>query len=186
MTKRRATKTQSLPRAALVLFVAGACFCSMWGIHTYYRFQALTVQADTLTPTNAQESRKPAPTHISAQWFLDVAIDDAYILGDRWSISENHASFLTSSARPGEKGNIIIYGHNKRSIMGNIRAFKGKEIITLTTEDGTKREYRVTEMHEVSPTETKFLQPTEEEVLTLYTCSGFWDRKRFIVRAVPV
>lgn len=167
--------------------IVGTVGIGIWVTHQILKFQALTISIhDIKTAEAQQETRPPAPTHIYAQWFLDIAIDPAFVVNNRWSISEHHASYLHDSARPGEQGNIIIYGHNKRSIMGNIRAFKGKEIITITTEDGTKRDYRVTELHEVKPTETKFLQPTEEEVLTLYTCSGFWDRMRFIVRAKPV
>lgn len=186
MTKRNPTQRAPTKRMAMVLFAAGIVFCGVWMTHTYLKFRALTIHAGSLSPTHAEEERKPKPTHIFSRWFLDVGVDDAYLLGDRWSISDNHASYLTTSARPGEGGNIIMYGHNKRTIMGNIRAYKGKEFITLTLADGSKKDYRVVETHEVEPTEVKFLQPTEEEMLTLYTCSGFWDRKRFIVRAKPV
>ena len=101
-------------------------------------------------------------------------------------ISGAEASYLKQSAKPGEPGNIIIYGHNTRQIMGNIRALKGYETIQLTTQDGTIHKYKISLIDEVDPSETKYLLPTEEETVTLYTCSGFMDKKRFIVQAKPI
>jgi sortase A len=126
------------------------------------------------------------PTHIYIKWFVDTDIEPEVYVNDKWTISENTASFLTTSAKIGEKGNTILYGHNKRTIMGNIRALKGNEIIEITTKDGQKKEYRIVSRQEVSPTDTRLLQPTSDEVLTLYTCSGFMDSKRFVVQAVPI
>lgn len=103
-----------------------------------------------------------------------------------WEVSPEKTSFLSQSARPGEGGNIILYGHNTRKILGNIRALKGGEIITLTTEDGKAHQYKVERMKESDPSDVSWLQPTDSEVLTLYTCSGIFDSKRFLVRAVPI
>lgn len=69
--------------------------------------------------------------------------------------------------------------------MGNIRALTGSEEIKLTMEDGSEKIYEIEEILEVDPGQTEFLQPTDEETLTLYTCSGFMDRQRFIVQAKP-
>lgn len=126
------------------------------------------------------------PTHITIPWFVDVEIDPQVYQDGSWTVSSDHASYLTASSLPGQPGNIIIYGHNKRNIMGNIRALKGYEKITLTMADGTERIYQVQSIQEVNPTNVKLLSPTESEFLTLYTCSGFLDSQRFVVRAIPI
>ena len=41
--------------------------------------------------------------------------------------------------------------------------------------------YEVTEIKEVLPNETEVIAETEDERITLYTCSGFNDSKRIIV-----
>ncbi len=169
-----------------LLIAFGVVGMSMWSVHQILHYRALRLHTNDVQAQKTETARLPAPTHIYSQWFLDVAIDPASLIRNEWSISDNHASYLTRSARPGEIGNIILYGHNKREILGNIRAYTGGEPITLTTTDGKKHIYKVVETHEVEPTEVKYLQPTEEETLTIYTCSGFWDRKRFIVIAKPV
>jgi len=45
---------------------------------------------------------------------------------------------------------------------------------------------QVKEIVEVKPDQVEYLLPTSEETLTLYTCSGFMDQKRFIVRGERV
>lgn len=154
--------------------------------HSYFRNRALQVNQSVVAQyTEPQEDTSKVPVHIKIPWYVDIPVQkEAYDNGN-WTISEATASYLAQSSRPGEGGNIIIYGHNKREILGNIRVLIGREIITLTTEDGLEYQYQVTETARVEPTQVEYLQPTDEEVLTLYTCDGFMDRQRFIIRAVP-
>jgi LPXTG-site transpeptidase (sortase) family protein len=143
----------------------------------------LQLVQELATPT---AEARPQPKKIFIKWFVDAPVTGGIVEGDNWTLSEKEAVYITQSARPGEKGNIIIYGHNTRELMGNIRALKGQEIITLTMDDGSSRDYRVAEMKEIKPEVVSDIQPTDYEVLTLYTCSGFADKNRFVVRAYPV
>jgi len=43
--------------------------------------------------------------------------------------------------------------------------------------------YEVSDVKEVLPNQTEVIKPTDDERLTLYTCSGFADTKRLIVTA---
>jgi sortase A len=117
---------------------------------------------------------------------VDSDIETMAILGSEWGISEKKANYLHRSGVPGKGGNIILYGHNTREILGNIRALKGGEIVTLTTKEGARYKYRVATFQEVPPSKVNLLQPTTEEVLTMYTCSGLLDSMRFVVRAIPL
>lgn len=162
------------------------------GISTFYwtgRLRALRLESALLDEyqqmAEVLPDRPSRPKHIFIEWFVDSAIETQVYAENRWTISSNFSSYLDQSARPSEPGNIIIYGHNTRNILGNIRALKGGEEIKITSEDETERLYVVTEIHEVGADQTKYLEPTFEETLTLYTCSGFMDQKRFIVRAKP-
>ncbi len=193
-TKHKNLKKNFNKNAPLLLIVAGAFFMSVSGLHWYFKYQALSLDSELLSQytqenQNNQENqntKESIPTHIYIQWFLDTPISKQVFVDNNWTISETEASYLQQSAQPGQKGNIIIYGHNKRSILGNIRALKGSEEVTITTNDGKKHKYKVSLIKEVNPDQTEYLLPTEEETLTLYTCSGFLDKKRFIVQAKPV
>lgn len=174
--------------APILLLVTGAFLMSVSGLHWYLRYQALSLDEELLAQHSQvpQENLGQIPTHIYIQWFVDTPISEHVFENNNWTISETEASYLKQSAKPGENGNIIIYGHNKRNILGNIRALKGSEVITITTQDGFEHKYQIEHITEVNPDQTEYLQPTNEEVLTLYTCSGFLDSKRFIVRAQPI
>lgn len=172
-----------------ILIITGIVLTSLSIGHRLLRSRALAMSESVVSQYLASSPLPTSPTyptHISIPWFVDVAIDPQPFVSGEWSISENHVSYLVDSALPGEPGNIILYGHNKRTILGNIRALKGYEKITLTLSDGTTRVYQVESLQQVSPNQTQLLAPTDKETLTLYTCSGFMDSQRFVVRAKPI
>ena len=186
MAKRNLPISKILPE---VLLVTGIILTGLSLGHRLLRTRALKLSDAVVTQYLADSpvaSSPNYPTHINIPWFVDVAIDPQPFVAGNWSISENHVSYLVDSALPGEPGNIIMYGHNKRTILGNIRVLKGYEKITLTLSDGSTRVYQVESMQQVSPTQTQLLAPTDSETLTLYTCSGFMDSQRFVVRAKPI
>ncbi len=172
-----------------ILLVFGIVLVATSITHNLLRLRSLRMDRHTVeTYIAAQPVRqdKPIPSHIFIKWFVDVDIEPEVYQEREWTISENAASYLVDSAKPGELGNLILYGHNKRSILGNIRALKGGEIIELTLSDGSKKMYKVESLHEVNPRDTKLLSSIDSEVLTIYTCSGLLDSLRFVVRATPL
>ena len=183
---RRSTLDSLRSNSSNLLLTSGLILMAIWASHTYLYQRSLafdTALREQHTPTIIDENR---PTHIYIPWKVDTTISPEVFVNGRWTVSEETASHLVTFAKPGESGNIIIYGHNKREIMGNIRAMRTGQTITLTTQDGLKHEYYVTSTHQVSPQKTDFLEPTDSEILTLYTCAGPLDSQRFIVRAKPI
>ena len=59
---------------------------------------------------------------------------------------------------------------------------QGESVLVLTS--NAWYSYTVTQVKEVLPTQTEVIAPTENPLLTLYTCSGYADSKRLIVTAV--
>lgn len=172
------------------LLLSGILLVTLSLAHFILRTRSLSIDEEVVakyleTPV-VSDNRSSYPVHISIPWTLDVGIDPQVYQDGKWTIAKDKASYLVASALPGQAGNIIIYGHNTREILGNIRALKGKEKITLTLRDGTTRLYQVTTIAEVSPGNPALLTQTQSETLTLYTCSGLLDSQRFVVRAVPV
>lgn len=167
---------------------AGIFFMVISGLHWRFKWQALSLNQEVLAEYASQEveGAEWRPVHIEIPWFVNVSISQQVLIAGEWTIAENEASHLANSARPGEAGNIIIYGHNTRAILGNIRALRGGEIITLRSANGTEHRYQVKEIVEVNPDQIEYLLPTNEEVLTIYTCSGFMDKMRFVVRGERV
>lgn len=172
-----------------LLVISGTLLVIFSAAHNLLRLRSLTLDRQTLETylkTQPSQATKAIPQHIYIKWFVDVAIESEVYVEGKWTVSPNSASYLIASAEPGKPGNLILYGHNKRSILGNIRALKGNETIELTLSDGNKKLYKIASLNEVNVSDTKLLQPTDTEVLTIYTCSGIMDSRRFVVRAVPV
>lgn len=193
MTKKRKNKSlilQIKKNYPSLLMLTGVIFLSISLSHWYLRAQALRLDRSLIAQYEAQFNQDKrssnVPVHIIIPWFVDSEIEKQSYIDGHWTNSPDKSSYLMQSARPGEKGNIIVYGHNSKNILGNLTALKGKEIITLTLVDGSKRKYQVNNIVEVDPTQTEFLQASKEEVLTIYTCSGFLDQKRYIVQAKPL
>lgn len=189
MAKRKTRKNKSLPRYLPELLIAcGILLVVISLVHNILKFNALSIDRQTVAQYAASatpEDLSSVPAHIFIPWNTDGDIAPGVYEDSSWTVSPDHVTYLMGSARPGAGGNVIIYGHNKRSILGNIRALKGGEIITLTTKDGSAHRYLVSGVSQVKPLDTSLLEPTDHEVLTLFTCSGPLDSLRYVVRAEP-
>lgn len=117
---------------------------------------------------------------------LSLTVKQTTIENGKWGVSADSASHLLSSATPGEKGNIIIYGHNKPKHLKDLGKVGFGDSIRIKTIDGKSHVYKITNKSIVWPNQIEFLNPTKEETLTLYTCTGFADAKRLVIRALPV
>lgn len=112
---------------------------------------------------------------------LDVS--DGTVEGDRWTVSDRGVSYLTSSSLPTKGGNTVLYGHNRKEVLGNLLNVNKGDAIYLILDDGGIVSYKVSETKQVKPTEVKILEETDYARLTIYTCSGFLDQARFVVFA---
>lgn len=117
---------------------------------------------------------------------VDISLDEAVLTGKVWQVSPTNGSYLMNSARLGKVGNMIIYGHNRKPILGNLKQVKVGEEIKLFDVMGKEWPYRVVKTVVVNPKDTSWLQETDIPTLTVYTCTGLLDSQRLIVRAVPV
>lgn len=173
--------------AAEFLIGLGVLLMSVNAIHFSLRDRVLSVHNGVIMAYQApSESRLPEPAKIVVPWRVDTEISPGVIQDGKWTVHDENATFLASSARPGENGNIILYGHNKREVLGNIRVLVPGEQIIVTTDDGVEHRYEVEATQQVKADNLEWLAPTETEVLTIYTCAGFLDQERFLVRAGPV
>lgn len=185
-TRRQPTLVkQPLVRFGPVLFLIGVMLLAVWGIHKTLYFRSLLLARDLASALPFHAAYTTQVTHIRVGKRIDTAVVASGYVKGNWIVSPDNANHVAGSNIPGSAGNIIIYAHNTETLFGPLRKVKKGESIELTTSDGKRHEYAVTAIMEVDPTFTSPLKPTLAEVLTLYTCSGFLDSKRFVVQAVP-
>jgi LPXTG-site transpeptidase (sortase) family protein len=113
---------------------------------------------------------------------IDLAVKQAKVVDGYWEVFSDSAGWGEGSGIPGEAGNQVIFAHARDGLFLPLRRVeKGMKVYVLV--EDTWYSYEVTEVKEVYPNDTEVIKPTEDERLTLYTCSGFTDSKRLIVSA---
>ena len=116
---------------------------------------------------------------------LDLKVEESTVKNGKWEVSKNGVSHFKNSAFPGGNGNIVIYGHNKKNILGSLDFLQKGDEISLITEGDAEFKYKVRSIETVSPEKVEVINPTNFEILTIYTCTGLFDSKRLVVKADP-
>lgn len=108
---------------------------------------------------------------------------------------ENGVAHFAGTKKPGEGGNIFIFGHSSfySWAAGDYKEiFKDLEQVSVGDEisvwyNQKEYKYKVTETKVVDPMDTSVLEPTTEEQLVLMTCVPPGTKeKRLIVIAKPI
>jgi len=121
---------------------------------------------------------------------IDLEVSRSEIVDGYWEVFLDKAGWGIGSGFPGEVGNQVIFAHAREGQFLPLRSIEsGMKIYVLAgpTEQSSAElswfEYEVNEITEVLPSDTQVIAPSEDERLTLYTCSGFKDSQRLIVVA---
>jgi LPXTG-site transpeptidase (sortase) family protein len=181
-----------------LIIVSGVFLVFLAPVYRYYLEQStVPIEPDVVEemvndhgPISAEESLlheaitdRPLPTRVIIPGVgIDVGIRPARVVAGKWEVFEDSGSYGLGSGNPGQIGNMVLFAHARKDYFLNLRDVKvGASIYVFT--DSMWYHYKVSETHEVSPTDISVIKPTEDETLTLYTCSGFADSKRMIVAA---
>lgn len=105
---------------------------------------------------------------------------------DSWNISD-HAAFFAQESAPlmSEKGNTIIYAHNKDILFGNINKLGPGDVITIKDDNNISHNFEYLSKIEVSPRDPSVFYELEDYKLVLLTCSGLLDQNRLLVFFKP-
>ena len=183
--RQRVTAFFRAPLFWLALFTI--CLNVTLGLAWYTLYQK-TVLSFAVSPSvsAALYLRKEVPRHVTVpSEKIDLNVVTADIKNGIWETSQTDATYLSTSARPGEGGNVVIYGHNWTRLFGKLAFVKLGDTITLTTNDGKQHEYKIAKKFVVSPNQVDAVLPTDYEMLTLYTCTGLFDSQRLMIQAFP-
>ena len=114
---------------------------------------------------------------------IDLEVKRARIIEGFWEVFEDSAGWGEGSGFPGEIGNQVIFAHARQGLFLPLRKVKAGMRAYVLAEGIPSNwfSYEVSEIKEVSPNQVEVIDKSEDERLTLYTCSGFQDEKRLIV-----
>lgn len=123
------------------------------------------------------------PTFISLSSIsVNLPVNQTVITNGIWEISDKGVSHLGSSAYPGENKGIVMYAHNTDDRFGKLHELGIGEEIKVNTRNGKSFIFKVESISIVNPNELSILH-ADSETLILYTCTGFADLKRLVVKA---
>lgn len=113
-----------------------------------------------------------------------LAIYPTVIENGRWQASDKGVSYLATSPFPGDEGNAIFYGHNWKNMLGPLVHARPGQNLEIVYSDGSIKKFKVSYTQTVTPDQTQILADSTDRRITLYTCTGFLDTKRFVVTAL--
>lgn len=177
--------------ANLLIFL-GFIFYGLAGYYIWLRYDSSHLaftNYQEVVPEKAvkkqQDSIKKSPTQVIIH---DVGINLPLIptsLHDRqWETTDKGASYLTSSPVPGETGNSIIYGHNWPVLFGNLTKTHPGQHVEIVYNDDSRATFVIEYTALVPPTDSSILTASTDKRITLYTCAGWFDDKRFVAVAL--
>lgn len=114
---------------------------------------------------------------------LVLPITESEIKDNKWQASTTSVSYLKTSPIPGQKGNSILYGHNWPNLLGNLKNTGPGDTINIIYSDNSRRDFEIDYKTQVDPNQTLILENSEDNRITLYTCTGFLDTQRLVVVA---
>lgn len=169
------------------LFVGLGVYRALWGQDVSFAVppSALTNVGATVGAGHSTVGMRPTAIVID-KVHINLPIYEAQIVNGKWQVTNLGGNHWNESALLGEKGNVVIYGHNWRSLFGPIQGLRVGDEIHVTGENQQIYTYTITQTVTVNPTEVQWVLPTPEAQLTVYTCTGPFDSQRFVVVAKSI
>ncbi len=166
----------------LIVFGCSLVFIASWQNFNYSLLKKPQIdkQANLLT---AKEKAHSPVLIIIPSINKTLPVEDGTYTKGRWTVSQNGVSFYKESALPGTRGNTVLYGHDRKDVLGDIYGIRSGDQIQVRMDNSDVVNYVVYETKTIKPTDVSILNQTNEPRLTLYTCAGFLDTARFVVLA---
>ncbi len=160
------------------------CAYSVYAIAHLYLLRTRPITSQTTTP-NDQTTLLPSHIKISSAK-IDVGIYPSTYKDNTWEYTDDGVSYLTNTPLPGSAGNSVLYGHNRPNILSNLKNLQKGDLIEINYTDGSKQNFVVSNAFAVTADQTHILNNTNDTRITIYTCYGFLDSKRWVVVASKV
>ena len=181
-------KTKVFRLLSSVFLVTGfiSVSCSALLIYQHYSPTRIAFASEKLLSSVSTSSNLGVKSVTISDVGISLPVYEGSIKEGKWEVSSQGVTHLSQTVLPGERGNSVLYGHNWTSLLGNLVKVKPGAVVTVGFEDGNQQDFLVKYTFEVLPQDSAIIESTDFAQLTIYTCSGFFDTKRFVVVAEPV
>ncbi|MDP2632965.1 MAG: sortase [Candidatus Curtissbacteria bacterium] len=149
----------------------------------FARQKAIAIEQNekVLKETQSLLAENDPPTSIDIDSLdIHLVVAPGVITNNVWTLYDDKVSWLSTSQTPGN-GNIIIYGHKRKGIFGNLHNIAVNDEVKVKTNKATYL-YTVISKETILPSDTEAIL-SDKNILTLYTCDGPLDQTRLLVKA---
>ncbi len=169
-------------KAVFTTLLVSLPLCGMWFIgqgsyiHAKAKLAQILLETAWTDTLNGQKEVKPWPW--ADTWPVcrlsvpRLGISRIVLAGANGSSLAFGPGHLFKSAKPGEKGNIVIAGH-RDTHFDFLKDLHIGDVLELQTPNARTLIYQITDTAIVDENDTDFLSSADEELLTLITCYPF-------------
>ncbi|OGD92981.1 hypothetical protein A2697_00530 [Candidatus Curtissbacteria bacterium RIFCSPHIGHO2_01_FULL_41_44] len=161
--------------ATFMIVVGASILVATSLVYLYKNFRSPQV----LTESDYSDPNSTSPVKIVIN---DVGINVPVKVARNYQFSDNEAIFIRSTQNIGT-GNSVIYAHNWDGLFGRLQKVKIGDNIAVHLANGKKVNYQISQIHTVPAETVNILKATPDSRLTLFTCTGFFDKDRLVVVA---
>lgn len=104
----------------------------------------------------------------------------------KWILDKDFVLYLPTSGKLGEGGNTVLYAHSRERLFGNLKKASIGDIVILGDANGKMHNYTIYSMEYIKPYQVEKIETNKKDTITLFTCNGWFDEKRLVVKAKAV
>ena len=147
---------------------------------------ATSVATVTATATATMDTQALLPTRLRIPaMVLDSPVHEVTVNMGQWQVSPMDIGHHEGTGVPGQKGNVVLAGHRdiNSALFRDLDRLGPGDTVYVSNSLGEYR-YVVTDSYIVSPNHAEVMAPTDDERVTLITCTPIGiDTQRLIVIA---
>lgn len=114
---------------------------------------------------------------------LEAEVASGGYKDEKWILVNDHALYLPTSSKLGDGGNTILYAHNTDKLFGNLKKTSVGDIIDVNDADGKTYSFSIYSKEYIKANQMGKLATNLKDTITLFTCDGWFDEKRLVVKA---
>ena len=114
---------------------------------------------------------------------IDTPVSIGGFENGKWILSNRNALFLPTSKMLGEGGNTILYAHKRKGLFGALKNLSIGDVVVLMDLNGKKYKFMVYNKEDIKPAKMDKIETNKSNTLTLFTCDGWFDENRLVVKA---
>lgn len=166
------------------IFILSGAFLLLFACYLTYLRYSPNKLAFAQLPETVSTHKSVYPQRLTIESaHIDVTVYPTKLKENKWPTSTSGISYVETSSLPGKPGNGVFYGHNWSSLLGNLPKVTPGDEIDVQMSDGSTKKFIVEYTDAVKPDMTAIINQTSDTRITIYTCTGFLDSKRFVVVA---